>query len=292
MVKVEEKPSGFLGFFQKSRQKIHKNQMIKERGFTVEPSNSEKNIVTVESLLESINKENQLEIEDKLGVTALIASAGSGKTTLLRQLTRQTLVKNAITKENDFAAAEKRRLRMVNYIELKNVPNKESISVPEFLFGGTFKNDEDREDVYEWLLNNQSEVVLFFDGLDQANFKIGEEKDIDMEPHGKASSATLMYNLLARKLLPHVQIVITSREFSISALQADARPRNIVQLTGFSQQDAKKLFLSLMGDKGDEAWRKLCTSSRGLLHFISIPALLVLTAIVMSRDSTTVHLLR
>ena len=201
-------------------------------------------------------------------------------------------MKNDITKENDFAAAAKRRLSMVHYIELKNVPNKESMSVPEFLFGGTFRNGDDREDVYEWILKNQSEVVVFIDGLDQGNFKIGEEKEVDMEPHRKASPSTIMYNLLARKLLPHVQIVITSREFSISALQADARPRNIVQLTGFSQQDAKKLFISLMGDKRDEAWRKLNISSRGLLHFISIPALLVLTAIVMSRDSTTVHLLR
>ena len=105
-----------------------------------------------------------------------------------------------------------------------------------------------------------------------------------MEPHHEATPATIMYNILTRKLLPRVQIVVSSREFSVSLLHASARPRNIVALTGFDRKDAEKLFIALIGVNGSKAWKKLKTVSRGLLHFISIPVFLVLTAIVMSRD--------
>lgn len=270
-------------FFRKSKEKVIKNQLRREMGFHYRDQTGDEPI-TVDQLVESVIKTSALTSGEKSPVTAVVASAGSGKTILLRRIARKCANSCNIEELDCETSAQGCPKKMVHYIELKNVKYHQNLKPSKFLFGGLYQSDTEEEEAYKWLLDNQSEVFLCFDGFDQATWSIDSSSQRNIHPYEEANTTEIMYNLLSRNLLPHVKILIASREFKISELPADARPDDIISLVGLQKDDAEKLFTSLLGDRGADIWENIRKMSPRLLNLLSIPVFLVLTATVMTNE--------
>lgn len=258
-----------------------KDQIIKEKGLHYEIDANE--VITKDELLQSIVRKQELNSNEKRQVTAVVASAGSGKTTLLRRLAEESLNSCPVFCEKTNSSAVKSDLKMVYYVEMKNLKYEDSLKPSKFMFGGFFETETDEDDAYKWLLDHQSEAVIYFDGLDQAAWNMNESNQI-LRPFEKGSTSDIFYNLLSRNLLPQAKVVIASREFKISELPADSRPEDIITLVGLKLDDAKKLFVHLVGDHGADIWNNITKFDQRLLNLLSIPVFLVLSAAVMARD--------
>lgn len=264
-------------FFQKSKKKVIKNQTRREIGFHYEIKQGDEP-VTVKELITSLTTKQQHLPNGKIPVTAIVASAGSGKTTLLRRIARQCV-------ESCSEPTQKQNhIKMVHYIEMKNIKYEENTKPSRFLFQGLYHNEADEEEAYRWLLDHQSETIVYFDGLDQATWSVDKSSQRKILPFQNSSTAEITYNLLTRNLLPQVKIAMASREFKVSELPAKARPHDVISLVGLKREDAEKFFISLVGDRGEEIWENIKTLSPRLLNIVSIPVFLVLTAAVMARD--------
>ena len=77
---------------------------------------------------------------------------------------------------------------------------------------------------------------------------------------------------------------MASREFKVSELPAEARPQDIITLTGLTLQDAYKLFTFLLCENGQRLWEKIEIMSPRLLQLVSVPVFLILIAVVMGID--------
>lgn len=261
---------------------ILKNQMIKEKGFFYE--NEDRNeAITKDELLELIIKKHDLNPSEKLPYTAVVASAGSGKTTLLRRLAEETLHVCPTFRCESQPAVAQSNIKMVYYVEMKNLKYEEDLKPSQLLFGGLYETESDEDDAYRWLLHHQSEAVLYFDGLDQTTW-MSESTIRMLKPFERGNSSEIFYNILSRTLLPHVKIVISSREFKISELPADARPEHIISLAGLKQEDAERVLVFLLGPQGSDTWDAITKCDQRLLNLLSIPVFLILTAAVLAKD--------
>ncbi|XP_077966902.1 protein NLRC5-like [Styela clava] len=156
----------------------------------------------------------------------------------------------------------------------------------ELLFGKvvTDLSEESLLCGYEWIIENQEKVVFIFDGLDQATwFLIRRHRKINH--HERASTATVMYNIVTAHLFPRVQIVITSREHCIASLTAELRPQLIYGLVGLTPDDVKRLFIALLGDIGQQQWDRMCSTSPAIIPLSSVPVFLIYNAIVQKFNS-------
>lgn len=268
-------------FFGKSKKRVVKNQARREMGFHYDTKQGDEPVM-VDELIKSLTANRQPIPERKSLITAVVAAAGSGKTTLLRRIARRCV--ESCTSKTQNQTHTQSHVKMVHYLEMKNMKYEENITPSKFLFKGVFHDETDEDRAYQWLLDHQSEAIIFFDGLDQATWNIDESAQRKINFFEKSSTAEIMYNILSRNLLPHVKIVIASREFKVSELPAKARPSDIINLVGLKREDAEKFFICLVRDRGEEIWENIKKFSPRLLNIISVPVFLVLTAAVMARD--------
>lgn len=201
-IEIKEK-----GFFGRTKQRLLRNQIRREIGFQYK-NRKEDEPITIEKFVRSIStKQNPTQVTS---VTAVIASAGSGKSTLLRRIASESVDACQGSKHAGEFTSQQTRLKMIHYIEMKNIPQLDNMKPSQFLFGGLYKTETDEENAYQWLQEHQSEAILFLDGLDQASWTINKSCNRKIRPYGKANTAEIMYNLLSRNILPHVKIVIAS----------------------------------------------------------------------------------
>lgn len=278
---IETKAGGFFGRYKKT---LLKNQTRREVGFLYK-IRKEDEPITLEKLLKSITvkRQNSSGISE---VTAFAASAGSGKSTLLRRLACESIDVCQKYGQAEVSGISGSHLKMIHYIEMKNIKQQDKLKPSQFLFGGLYKTEAEEDEAYCWLQEHQSEVILFLDGLDQASWTVNKSCHRKIQSFENANTAEIMYNILSRNILPRVKIVMASREFKISELPADARPKDIISLVGLKRVDAETLFKSLIGDRRDDIWGNIEKLSPRLLNLISVPVFLVLTAVVMTKDPT------
>lgn len=171
--------------------------------------------------------------EEKLNALAIVGPPRSGKTTLLRRLARAIMDKRTEYRENENPTERNFRYELVCYIDVKDIELKESTDLADLLFGNLIEDKTCLEYGYLWFLENQSKVIIAFDGLDDAKWHFDRRCKRKVSPRDKANTATLMYNLLSRQLLPRTQIVVTSEKPAIAALPPEARPQYTVTLGEF-----------------------------------------------------------
>lgn len=278
-----------VGVFRRRRKRIVKSQTREEIGFHCLERNDDKTI-TVEQLMESLTQKVDSLSEKTTPITAIVASAGSGKTTLVKRIARKCVKRcSGRPKQEDKetpAAQDEIHHKMIHFMEAKNIKYKERTDVSSFLFGGMYSNKADEKKAYNWLIDHQSEAILFIDGLDQAAWiSAPTSTQREFAPFDECNSAEIIHNLFSRKLLPQLKIVIASRGFKMSELPAETHPDEIVTLVGFRKADAEKLFVSLIGDKGKEMWGKIENTAQRLLSIVSVPVFLVLTAGLIAIDT-------
>nr|XP_039258593.1 uncharacterized protein LOC120335173 [Styela clava] len=261
----------------------------KEKGFAVtEGSEKIGQLITMNKLSEQLSDESCKYI-------AITGQAGSGKTTIMKRVSRSVVVANELVKKarkakgtvSQLFRKKKRQFRFVHHFGFKDMPvsyatrPEDALSPCDLLFGKIapgFKNLE-LEDGYEWLIEHDYECIFFFDGLDQAMWDLHGNHN-KMNYFDKSSTATIIYNILTRNLFPRAKIVISSREHKIASLPLELRPPFITALAGLDHEDIKKLFVSVLGETGEESWNNLTVQSPSLIQFSSVPLFLLLNAIV------------
>nr|XP_039267994.1 protein NLRC5-like [Styela clava] len=231
---------------------------------------SEGRIVTIKQLIKSFNSKKNRFI-------TIIGQAGSGKTTFTKRLVHALCEDSRKSFKNKF----KKSYGIIYFVNIRDLLNSDSISAMELLFEKvvTDLSEESLLCGYEWIIENQEKVVFIFDGLDQATWSLIEHH-CKINHHERASTATVMYNIVTAHLFPRVQIVITSREHCIASLTAELRPHLIYGLVGLSPDDVKKLFVALLGDIGQQQWDRMCLSSPAIIPLSSVPIFLIYNAIV------------
>ena len=178
-----------------------------------------------------------LSSDNSIRFACLVGPPGVGKTTLSKRLANNSVYELSLLL--NFAS--------INYTE--------KLTLQELLLKNQFANFgfsvEKCQQVFSWIINNQSECLLVIDGLDQALFKIDEqppEKSCDSRLNVSAIIACLFKKIF----LPNVRIIVTSRPHAVLDLHHSQRPDVVYQLEGLSDENTDKLLQFLSGDRYEE----------------------------------------
>lgn len=240
---------------------------------TIEAVNNNE-FVTINDLVRSTTSEKNSSHEATNPITTIISPAGSGKTTALKRMARRTL---------DERADDQNHLKMIHYLDIKDIKCSHQLKPSQLLFGGLYKDEGEENEAYQWLVDHQSEAMLYLDGLNLAMWSTNSSNPNKIRPFEKSSWTDILYNIISRNILPHVNLVISSRDVKDFELPAEIRPNDVISLEGFSREDTQKLFLFLIGDHGSEMWEKL---KPPLLTLISSPLFLLLLVVEIAKDPT------
>ena len=198
---------------------------------------------------------------------AILGEAGAGKSTMSARLCE---------------SADKYTLHLrctqMNYGSLE-------LKMKEILLQHNYNLGESKANEYfAWMDANQQRCRIVLDGYDQAIWKNCQlPPKLSHEAEGKVED--VIGNLLQGHLLPNVQLVVTSRPHAMMSLPVELRPDRVVMLNGFSQQDAKELFVYFVGIDGEQKWCALEALSPNLCLMCSNPAMLTYTACLLcARD--------
>ena len=205
----------------------------------------------------------------------LIGGAGFGKSTEIKKLGKQLL--EGACGAND--QTNGKQPKIIHIMNLKDVKPEKKTTLQDVLFGSDFEHLEERKYLLEHIERNQSKAFILMDGLDQTRFDTRSD-----QPKGeyweKASTETLMYNVLSGHILPNVKIVVASREHAVSTLPEEARPDYVVALAGFKEEHARNLFLQLVSKDCNWLWQEIEQDLGFLLSMLLIPIYLIFTAVV------------
>ncbi|XP_077970995.1 NACHT, LRR and PYD domains-containing protein 2-like [Styela clava] len=252
-----------------------KKEYQKEVGFSVSKEfGSEGNLVDLKQILQSFNSNENWHI-------AIVGQAGSGKTTFVERMVRDVAENNNLCGDRSSHDQTERRYEIIYFVFIRDLLDSESINAKDLLFGNiiTDSSEKSLKYGYNWIIENQERVVFFFDGLDQATWSLGgHHRKINHKD--KASTPTVMYNVITGHLFPRVKKVVSSREHCIAPLTGDLRPQLIYALVGLSPDDVKRLFIALLGDIGQQQWDRMSSTSPAIIPLSSVPVFLIYNAIV------------
>ncbi|XP_078493712.1 NACHT, LRR and PYD domains-containing protein 12-like [Ciona intestinalis] len=130
-------------------------------------------------------------------------------------------------------------------------------------------NEEESKALIKWIHNNPN-VVILFDGLDEAS-----TKEFAMISHvckldGKSKPVDIMKNLFNFTLLPNAKIVVTSRPCPMYKLHPDYRPTSIFEVLGLLEEAKNNLGTQLCGEKYP-AIKKILDQQPNLAHLCYLP---------------------
>ncbi|XP_077966016.1 uncharacterized protein LOC144419823 [Styela clava] len=247
----------------------------KETGFSVLNENSSGgNFVTMKDIFQSLYLE-------KFRHIAIVGQVGSGKTTSVKRLVSDVIEENNLRNNRASIDQLNTRYAIIYFVSIRDLLDSDSISAMELLFEKVISDlsDESVKYGYQWIIENQEKVVFFFDGMDQATWTLNEyHRKISHKE--KASTATVMYNIVTGHLFSRVQIVTSSREHCVASLTGELRPQLTYALVGLSPGDVKKLFIALLDDIGQQQWDRMCSTSPSIISLSSVPVFLIYNVIV------------
>ena len=109
----------------------------------------------------------------------------------------------------------------------------------------------ERKKVLDWLFENQSRLVLVFDGLDQftKTNNLNELSERSVNRDKKLKSNHWFASILSRKILTKANIIVTSRPYALTCLPGSFRPQKSFKLDGFSENDFEKVLKFYIDDE-------------------------------------------
>ena len=241
-------------FFQKSRQHIL---------HTLEYKNA-----LTESAKEKVLKK-------KGNVVGVIGQAGVGKSTLTTNLLYRNVTDERLYK-TDF----------VFFVKLRDFYDKTEMNLFQFLMGNAaydslewMNNLAIRKGVLK-LLSESESVCILLDGFDEAGIDVTylkENPKIQFGSYGQNSPEHYILGLLNGGILPNAKKIITSRPELMLCLPEDYKPKFIVKIFGFKQQDIKQICLNNCDVKYASQVFSQIESQPDLISYCLIPINCILT---------------
>ncbi|CAK8687531.1 unnamed protein product [Clavelina lepadiformis] len=190
--------------------------------------------------------------------TGVIGNPGAGKSTLSKRL----------------AKTEEYTTFHINFMDL---PDDDKLTLPEMLININYPNldEETWKNAFEWVKNNQSQCLLVFDGLDQADFTF-KKKFAKHTYDTKQFVQNIIAGLFNKKYLPGVKIIITSRPHSMLNLPHSLQPNRTIFIRDLSYDNMKSLFYAYTGTRAKSLWFQLSQNAPVVFSLCYNPLLLQL----------------
>ena len=214
-------------------------------------------------------------LKEKGNVVGIIGQAGVGKSTLIKYL----LYRN-VTNERLYNAD------FVFYVKLRDCFDKTEINLFQFLMGNAACNSlewmEDlsiRKGVLK-LLSQSESVCILLDGYDEAGIDdthLKENSKIEFDADGQNSPEHYILGLLNGTILPNAKKLITSRPGQMLSLTDIYKPKFIVKIFGFKQQDIKQICFDICGNEYALQVFSHIESQPDLLSYCLVPINCILT---------------
>ncbi|CAK8687354.1 unnamed protein product [Clavelina lepadiformis] len=190
--------------------------------------------------------------------TGVIGNPGAGKSTLSKRL----------------AKTEEYTTFHINFMDL---PDDDKLTLPEMLININYPNldEETWKNAFEWVKNNQSQCLLVFDGLDQADFTF-KKKFAKRTYDTKQSVQNIIAGLFNKNYLPGVKIITTSRPHSMLNLPHSLQPNRTIFIRDLSYDNMKSLFYAYTGTRAKSLWFQLSQNAPVVFSLCYNPLLLQL----------------
>ncbi|CAK8687288.1 unnamed protein product [Clavelina lepadiformis] len=212
--------------------------------------------------LMGISHERSIDFDDLVRsdkrYTGVIGNPGAGKSTLSKRL----------AKTEEFTTF---------HVKFSDLPGRRELTLREMLIDNNYINldDETCKHSFEWVKINQSQCLIIFDGLDQANWAF-EEEVAKLSYHTKQSVQNIIANIFNKHYLPDVKIIITSRPHSMLNISHTLQPNRTIFIRELSYDNMKSLFYAYTGSRADELWFQLSQNAPVVFSLCYNPLLLQL----------------
>jgi len=212
------------------------------------------------------NKErlNQRKDEHQERTVGLIGQPGVGKTTLTKDILCKILEKGWFGPKYMF------------YLKLRDCQYDVETDLLTFLTCNTiplqFSNNENRRRAVLDELEKDNDVMIIFDGFDEATFKNIRKS---ANRYSQEVPEIFIKQILIGNILPKSKKLITSRPRQFYELSLEYRPKFVVNLTGIDRAAQQQLCKYICGERSDEVFQSICDQP-DLISYCFIPVLCTL----------------
>ena len=180
----------------------------------------------------------------------------------------------------------------VFYVKLRDCFDKTEINLFQFLMGNAayyslewMKDSVICKEIFK-LLSQSESVCILLDGFDEAGIDDTHLKDnpkIDFVADSQNSPVHYILGLLNGGILPNAKKLITSRPGQMLNLTHIYKPKFIVKILGFKEQDIKQICTDICGDKYASQVLTHIKTQPDLLSYCLVPINCILTVFCIYR---------
>ena len=215
-------------------------------------------------------------ISEKGNVVVVVGQAGIGKTTSVKTWCQETL------EDKIWPNASMVLLRFVRDIDFSK-----KMTLLQFLFPAVVRDlyrahQKDNEDIIE-KLNEDPNIVLVFDGLDEAAVESLSIVPPEVALFEKAYPLHILLNLMSGKLLPRARKIFTSRPHQLYNLRSEHRPLFIVEIVGLNEEGQDVLGAQICQNKYPQI-KDILNKNPSAFSYCYVPVNFIITLIYLLND--------
>ena len=198
----------------------------------------------------------------------VVGRPGIGKTLLCTKLLRDWALGGAFNKEQNLETC----FDAAFLLKFRRFSGAESINLRELLCASEYSTHLD-EEVWNYILQNPTKVLLVFDGIDKFPTKSEIANDYRNTTVEEKMPLHALYNKIASgRLLKGATLITTKRPTAVSCVNHLHFDRT-VEILGFSSEQVEEYVEKFIGDdreKGEKMWQHI-SSHMNIFSFCYIP---------------------